>query len=44
MILGGVAEVTPEQELHFLKAEAQRMREALKDVEERVEELQKEKK
>jgi len=40
----GAAEVTPEQELGFLKAEAQQVRDELKAIEQRIQELEREKK
>ena len=40
----GAAEVTPEQELDFLKAEAQQARDELTAIEKRIEELQREEK
>jgi hypothetical protein len=39
----GAAEVTPEQELSFLKAEAQQARDELKAIERRIQELEGEK-
>ena len=39
----GAAEVTPEQELAFLKAEASRIEEELKAIEQRIEELEEQK-
>jgi hypothetical protein len=38
----GAAEVTPEQELDFLKAEARQVRDELKAIEKRMQELEKE--
>lgn len=40
----GAAEVTPEQELNFLKAEAQKVRDELKAIEQRIQELESEEK
>jgi hypothetical protein len=36
----GAAELTPEQELDFLKAEAQQVRDELKTIEKRIQELE----
>ena len=38
----GAAELTPEQELDFLKAEAQQMRDELAEVEQRIQEIERE--
>jgi hypothetical protein len=40
----GAAEVTPEQELNFLKAEAQQVRDELKAIEQRIQDLEREEK
>jgi hypothetical protein len=40
----GAAELTPEQELHFLKAEARQIRDELSAIEKRIQELQREQK
>jgi hypothetical protein len=40
----GAAEVSPEQELHFLNAEAQQIREELEAIENRIQELKREEK
>jgi hypothetical protein len=40
----GAAEVTPEQELHFLKAEARQVKDELKAIEKRIQELEGEEK
>jgi prefoldin subunit 5 len=40
----GAAEMTPKRELDFLKAEAQQIRDELAAVEQRIQELEKEKK
>jgi len=40
----GAAEVTPEQELNFLKAEAQQVRDELKAIEQRIQGLESEEK
>jgi hypothetical protein len=36
----GAAEVTPEQEISFLRAEAQQVRDELKAIEKRIQELE----
>jgi hypothetical protein len=38
----GAAEVTPEQELQFLKAEARQVQDELKAIEKRIQELERE--
>jgi hypothetical protein len=38
----GAAELTPEQELNFLKAEARQVRDELKAIDERIQELERE--
>ena len=40
----GAAELTPEQELNFLEAEAKRVRDEITAIEERIQELQREQK
>ena len=40
----GAAEITPEQELQFLKAEAERIHDELKTIDGRIQELEREKK
>ncbi|HEX9902959.1 MAG TPA: hypothetical protein VGB72_08865 [Acidobacteriota bacterium] len=40
----GAAELTPEQELDFLKAEAQQLQDELRPVEQRIQELEREQK
>jgi hypothetical protein len=40
----GAAELTPEQELHFLEAEARQIRDELSAIEKRIQELQREQK
>jgi hypothetical protein len=40
----GAAEITPEQELNFLRAEAKQVGDALKAIEERIQDLEGEEK
>jgi hypothetical protein len=40
----GAAELTPEEELYFLKAEAERLEDELSAIEERIKELDEERK
>jgi hypothetical protein len=40
----GAAEVTPEQELSFLKVEARQVRDALKEIERKIQDLEGEEK